>query len=54
MTLGTAVVGLVVIGIVFLAGRSLYRSKKNGSACAGCSGCSGADHGSECHCEETK
>lgn len=39
--MGTASVLAVVILIVALAVRSLYKDKKSGKSCAGCPGCGG-------------
>lgn len=51
--MGTFIVGAVVLGIIILAARSVYKSRKKGDGCGcGCSGCGGSDdkkHG--CGCE---
>jgi len=47
MTLGTIVIGFIVLGVLFLAARSIYRDKKSGKACGSCSGCSCGN--CECH-----
>ena len=42
MSPGTVVVFLAVCLTAFLAGRSLWKDKKNGKGCGGnCAGCSG-------------
>ena len=38
--MGPILTGLVILGIAFLAARSLWRDKKAGKCC-GCSGCCG-------------
>lgn len=44
----TILVGLVLVGILFLALRSLLRSKKAGGCACGCAGCSKASKNA-CH-----
>ena len=42
MNAGTILVFLLVMGAVFLAGRRLWKDKKEGKGCSGnCAGCSG-------------
>ncbi|MFR8227667.1 MAG: FeoB-associated Cys-rich membrane protein [Lachnospirales bacterium] len=53
MNFATWIVLLVILTAVFFAGRSIYKSKKEGKCCSGCSGCSGSCHGS-CSCEKSK
>lgn len=48
--LATILIGLVVLALVLLAVRSIWRDKKQGRSCGscpgGCSGCSGCGAGS--------
>lgn len=48
--LATILIGLVVLALVLLAARSIWRDKKQGKSCGscpgGCSGCSGCSAGS--------
>lgn len=37
--MGTILVGLGVLLLLFLAGRSVYRQKKRGGCAGGCAGC---------------
>lgn len=44
--LGQALVGLILIGVVVLAVRSVWKSHKTGGHCSGdCSRCGGCHHG---------
>lgn len=44
--LGQALVGLILIGVVALAVRSVWKSHKTGGHCSGdCSRCGGCHHG---------
>ncbi|MBQ6476521.1 MAG: FeoB-associated Cys-rich membrane protein [Clostridia bacterium] len=47
--LGTIIVGLFVIALVFFCVRSLVRSKKKGAGCGGnCAGCAGCSMAGKC------
>ena len=45
--LGNIIVGIIILGIVVLAIRSIRKDKKNGGCAGGCSGCGGACHTTE-------
>lgn len=49
-----AVIIAVVLVIVALAGRYIYREKKRGVKCVGCpsGGCAGCSGGCGCHAED--
>ncbi|MCI8639656.1 MAG: FeoB-associated Cys-rich membrane protein [Coprococcus sp.] len=40
--MGTLVVGIIVLALVGLAGRSIYKNKKAGKCCGDCAHCGGA------------
>lgn len=51
--MGTLAVGAVVLAVIALAARSVYKSRKNSGGCGcGCSGCGGsAGKKHSCGCE---
>lgn len=55
MNPATLIGGLILIIVVFLAVRYIYREKKKGTKCIGCpfaEGCAKYDPGSSCTCNE--
>lgn len=42
--MGTLVVGMIVLTLAALAGRSIYKDKKSGKCCGDCAHCGGACH----------
>ena len=48
--MGTVIVSLIVVGMVVLAIRSIYRNKKSGKGC-GC-GCGGCANAGICHVQK--
>lgn len=47
--LATIIVGLIVLAIVVLAVRSMYKNKKAGNSCSCGSSCSGCASSGMCH-----
>ncbi|MBN7773402.1 FeoB-associated Cys-rich membrane protein [Clostridium aminobutyricum] len=50
----TIVISIILVGLILLAIRSVYRSTKQGG-CVGCSHCSDSENnesGSDCHCHD--
>lgn len=43
--MGNIIVGLVIVGVVALAIRSMWKSRKAGKHCGGCSGDCASCHG---------